>query len=194
MTKIVDDPLKAMDKGYLTGVLFLDFKKAFDLVNHRFLLSKLTCYKFDNLSVQWFDSYLSQKSQKVVMDNIESSSSDIHFGIPQESILGLLLFLLYINDLPLHLENGSSDLYADDTTVHFSSKSASDINCKLNIDMLRIHEWCVKNDMVINTNKSKSMLIGSNQRLANLDHTINIIYSNSALECVVTKGRTRFIL
>ena len=110
-----------MDKGNYTGVLFLDFTKAFDMVNHAILLSKLKAYKFDNLVLKWLSSYLSERSQKVVMSNWESSAQNIRYGIPQGSILGPLLFLLYINDLPLYLEYSMSDLYAADTTVHCSS-------------------------------------------------------------------------
>ena len=115
LTKLVDEILKDMDKGNYTGVLFLDFTKAFDMVNHAILLSKLKAYKFDNLVLKWLSSYLSERSQKVVMSNWESSAQNIRYGIPQGSILGPLLFLLYINDLPLYLEYSMSDLYADDT-------------------------------------------------------------------------------
>ena len=124
-----------MDKGNYTGVLFLDFTKAFDMVNHAILLSKLKAYKFDNIVLKWLSSYLSERSQKVVMSNWESSAQNIRYGIPQGSILGPLLFLLYINDLPLYLEYSMSDLYADDTTVHCSSCLVSDINYKLNVDL-----------------------------------------------------------
>ena len=83
----------------------------------------------------------------------------MRFGIPQGSILGPLLFLLYINDLPLHLSHSITELYADDTTLHYSSTSSHDINVKLKEDMFEVKEWCTKNDMIIN--KSNVMLVGS---------------------------------
>ena len=78
---------------------------------------------------------------------------------------GPLLFLLYINDLPLYVDHGMSDLYADDTNIHFSSNSISDINIKLNEDMEKVQGWCTSNDMVINTMKSKSMIMGSSRKI-----------------------------
>ena len=184
LTKIVDELLKEIDQGYYSGVLFLDFKKAFDMVNHAILVSKLQSYKLDNLALKWFDSYLSERSQKVVLNNYESNAQAVHYGIPQGSILGPLLFLLYINDLPLYLDNSTSDLYADDTTIHCSSSSVSNINMKLNNDMKKIHDWCNDNDMVINTEKSKSMIVGSCHKLQNADSDLKILYEDILLENV----------
>jgi retron-type reverse transcriptase len=82
-----------MDQENYTGVLFLDFKKAFDMVNHTILLSKLKVYKLDDLSLNWFRSYLSERFQKVIINNYESSAQNIRYEIPQGSILGPLLFL-----------------------------------------------------------------------------------------------------
>jgi hypothetical protein len=81
LTKIVDHILKEMDQGNYTGVLFLD------MVNHTILLSKLQVYKLDDLSLNWFKSYLSERSQKVIINNYESSAQNIRYGIPQGSIL-----------------------------------------------------------------------------------------------------------
>jgi retron-type reverse transcriptase len=136
-----------MDQENYTGVLFLDFKKAFDMVNHTILLSKLKVYKLDDLSLNWFRSYLSERFQKVIINNYESSAQNIRYEIPQGSILGPLLFFLYINDLPLYVDHSMSDLYADDTTIYFSSNSISDINIKLNEDMEKVQVGCTSNDM-----------------------------------------------
>ena len=184
LTKIVDHILKEMDQGNYTGVLFLDFKKAFDMVNHTILLSKLKVYKLDDLSLNWFRSYLSERSQKVIINNYESSAQNIRYGIPQGIILGPLLFLLYINDLPLYVDHSMSDLYADDTTIHFSSNSISDINIKLNEDMEKVQGWCTSNDMVINTMKSKSMIMGSSRKIQYLESNFNIFYDDVLLNDV----------
>ena len=140
-------------------------KKAFDMVHHTILFSRLKVYKLDDLSLSWFRSYLSVRSQKVIINNYESSAQDIRYGIPQGNILEPLHFLLYINDLPLYVEHGMSELYADDTTIHFSSNSIYDINIKLNEDMEKVQEWCTSNAMVIKTLKSQSMIMGSSRKI-----------------------------
>ena len=147
LTKLVDDLFKEMDNGNYTGILFLDFKKAFDVVNHCILLSKLKTYKLDSLCLKWFDSYLSDRSQRVGINNVMSSERGIKFGIPQGSILGPLLFLIYINDLPFSLSHSESDLYADDTTIHYSSKTVSNICDCLNNDLRNLSKWCYENDI-----------------------------------------------
>jgi hypothetical protein len=94
LTKIVHHILKEMDQRNYTGVLFLYFKKAFDMVNHTILLSTSKLYELDDLSLNWFRSYLSEKSQKVIINDYESSPQDIGYayGIPQRSILGPCFF------------------------------------------------------------------------------------------------------
>jgi hypothetical protein len=82
-TKIVDHILKEMDQGNYTGDLLLDFKKAFDMVNHTILLSMLKVYKLDDLSLIWLRSYSSERSQKLIINNYESSAHDIRYGLPQ---------------------------------------------------------------------------------------------------------------
>ena len=165
LIKIVDHILNEMDRGNYTGVLLLDFKKAFDMVNHTILLSKLKVYKLDDLSLNWFRSYLSERSQKVIINNYESSAQNI----------------LYINDLPLYVDHSMSDLYADDTTIHFSSNSISDINTKLNEDMEKVQGRCTSNDMVINTMKSKSMTTGSSRKIQYRESNFNILYDDVLL-------------
>ena len=117
---MIDSWLKAMNDGKFVGCLMVDFRKASDLVDHKLLLQKLRLYKCDENSLSWFNSYLSNRTQMVSINNKVSSSEPIKFGVPQGSILGPLMFLIFINDLPLVLENTiiSTGLYVDDTTVY----------------------------------------------------------------------------
>ena len=91
--------------------IFLDLKKPFDLVNHIILLKKLEYYNVSNCTLDWFKSYLFERSQQIKVNNVMSNTKCIKMGVPQGSTLGLLLFILYINDLPLNIENSLIDLY-----------------------------------------------------------------------------------
>ena len=93
-----DSWLKAINDGNFVGCLMVDFRKAFDLVDHSFLLQKLKLYKCDENSLSWFNSYLSNRTQRVSLNNKCSASEPIRYGVPQGSILGLLMFLIFIND------------------------------------------------------------------------------------------------
>ena len=130
MTKLTDNLYKEIDNGNLTGMVFIDFKKAFDLVNHNVLLEKLKIYQFDKHTINWFTSYLSNRSQKVQIGTSISKSEIISAGVPQGSILGPLVFLLFINDLPLILNHTKSDLFADDLSLSISAPNKTDIQIK----------------------------------------------------------------
>ena len=105
-----------IDNGLLNGVIFIDLKKAFNTIEHYILLRKLSIYVFNGNSLKWFESYLSNRSQKCKVNGHPSQAKQITCGVPQGSILGPLLFLIYINDLPNCLKKAAS-MYADDTNI-----------------------------------------------------------------------------
>ena len=104
-----------MDKDLFTGVVMIDLRKAFNVVDHKLLLKKLQVYCLNTNSFKWFQSYLRGRYQKVCVDGKLSEPLGIHSGVPQGSILGPALFLLFINDLSLVLKNNIG-IYADDST------------------------------------------------------------------------------
>ena len=115
-----------MDKGHLVGMNLLDLQKAFDTVNHSILLMKLKATGLSKLSVQWFSSYLSDRCQLVELSGVKSSTVKATCGVPQGSILGPLLVLIYVNDLSAAINNKLL-LYADDSAILVSAKNKHDI-------------------------------------------------------------------
>ena len=105
----------------MSGLIFVDYSKAFDLVDHRILVKKLMAYGLCGDEIKLFDNYLSGRSQYVIVDGFKSTVRSIFLGVPQGSILGPLLFLLFVNDLPSAIHHSIVDAYADDTTFTSSS-------------------------------------------------------------------------
>ena len=117
LIEIIDELLFYLDNDRVSGMILIDYCQAFDVVDHVILPDKLHAYGLNNTSLTWFQSYLSDWRQLVSMGDKKSTASIIPHGVPQCSILGPLLFVLFINDLPLHVSSANTDMYADDTTL-----------------------------------------------------------------------------
>jgi hypothetical protein len=167
LLRLVDSWLHAMDEGCVIGTVYVDFKKAFDLVDHNILLYKLKLYHFSEMAYKFFASYLSNRSQLVKANGVTSDTCHVISGVPQGSILGPLLFLLYVNDLPLQLQS-DSDMYADDVTIHRKGQNIVTIQHQLQKDLDCANEWCKTNNMAINPNKTTCMTLGSHPKIKNL--------------------------
>ena len=120
---------KCMENKYkrmINCLLFVDFKKAFDMIDRKLLLQKLAEYGFMNSAISLIESYFSNRKQMVRIGKINSGFIDLNLGVPQGSVLGSLLFLIYINDLPVFLSDYFVRLFADDTTMLFSGGSTDE--------------------------------------------------------------------
>ncbi|MES9881523.1 MAG: reverse transcriptase family protein [Sedimenticola sp.] len=166
---MIDNWLSAINNGQVIGAVMVDFKKAFDLVDHSLLLKKLCSYKLSNIAINWFSSYLLNRSQKVSTNNTISEAEHITSGVPQGSILGPLMFLLFINDLPLYTDIVNTDLYADDTTLYDMNKSIPSVKENLENALEKLSKWCKENGMVINSAKTKVMLVTTHQNQIRLN-------------------------
>ena len=155
-----------IDNGLINGVIFIDLKKAFDAIDHKILLRKLASYGIDHRALKWFDSYLSDRQQKCVVNGELSDARAVTCGVPQGSLIGPLLFLIYINDLPNCLSKALPRMYADDTSISIAASSLPELESALNTELAYLHEWLNVNKLSLNIAKTELMLIGSRQRLS----------------------------
>ena len=141
-------------------IVYFDFAKAFDSVNHDILLSKLKhSYKIEGRLLKFLANYLEGREQHVIIDNVKSDVKSVLSGVPQGSILGPILFVLFINDLPIGLSNGTSlILYADDTKIWRAIKSYDDY-CILQRDIKHLQNWSVQHKMKFHPDKCKVLSI-----------------------------------
>ena len=163
--KLIDQWMICIDKGDLIGSLFIDFRKAFDVVDHEILMKKLALYKINDLSLNWFQSYLSERRQAVFNGQAHSEFIQIQSGVPQGSLLRPTLFLLFINDLPLFTKYCFCDFYADDATFHTHSDNTDTIEKCLQTDGNIAKHWGKGNKMHIHYVKTTCMIAGTKPKL-----------------------------
>lgn len=151
--------LKSLEKNEKVLAVFCDLSKAFDTLNHTILLKKLNHYGIRGVALEWFTNYLKERKIYTYFNNTESTSTEnVEYGVPQGSVLGPLLFILYINDLKNSLENSSAILFADDTTLYNNNKSEEILFRETNVDLDLISNWFKANKLSINALKTKYIL------------------------------------
>ena len=174
LVDLIDEITKALDEENYAVSLFLDLSKAFDTVNHSILLSKLDLYGIRNIENQWFRSYLSKRKQKVYVNGVFSDSLAINSGVPQGSILGPLLFLIYINDIVQVTNYFSLRLFADDTSLTATGKDLDLLLYQINQELPAIYEWLCSNKLTLNLSKTKYLIFQPRQKInCNLHPLLN---------------------
>ncbi|XP_055388140.1 uncharacterized protein LOC129616511 [Condylostylus longicornis] len=167
LTWVLNEWRKETDSGKMIVAVFLDLKRAFETISREILISKLKSYGIRNKELSWFSSYLSSRSQRTKLKDVYSDARFLDLGVPQGTILGVVLFLLYINDIQNVLIHSKVCLFADDTLTYIVGKNADIIEQQINSDMGNLHKWLCRNKLMLNTSKTKVMCVnGGNRNIA----------------------------
>lgn len=181
---IISDWVKTISKNQIIVAVFLDFKRAFETVNRKLLLSKLEKMGIRGTVLVWIESYLTGRRQKTRYINSASNVMDNDFGVPQGSVLGPLLFVLFINDIVKSIKNCKVHLFADDTLIYLYGENINDVINAVNQDLKDIFFWLCDNSLKVNIDKCKYMILGKKHVLSRLQMGDSIVLNNKKLEKV----------
>ena len=179
LMEITEKIKESIDNNKLGCGIFIDLKKAFDTVNHKILLSKLEHYGIRGNLLSWFESYLTDRKQFVSFNGENSDPKDILCGVPQGSVLGPLLFLIYINDLPNVSDKLKFYLFADDTNIYFESSDLKVLEKVINEELKHLSLWLKVNRLALNISKTNFVIFHSSQR--NLKHQVTLKLDKKAI-------------
>ena len=171
LVEFINDVINNMNSGTQTDVIVMDFSKAFDKVSHQRLIGKLRHYGINGKTVDWIEAFLSDRSQRVVVEGQASKTVAVTSGVPQGSVLGPSLFLFYINDIAEDLSS-KVRLFADDTIIYTALKSHTDTNT-LQRDLDRLSHWEAKWKMQFHPEKCQVIPLTRNKNVLHHKYTLN---------------------
>ena len=188
--QLIENITDSLDNKKSTIGIFIDLKKAFDTVNHGILTQKLNKYGIRGMSNIWIKSYLNERKQYVCMNNIHSQMLDITCGVPQGSLLGPKLFILYINDMCNISKLFNYILFADDTNLYCSGENLEELNIQINESLAELKIWFSANKLSLNIQKTNYMLfsnttINADIRLLIGDNLIERVHSTKFLGVII---------
>jgi hypothetical protein len=160
LVRLIEKFKISLDEGGKAGAVLMDLSKAFDCIRHDLLIAKLHAYGFSHEALTFINNYLTNRKQRVKVNGSFSSWKDLTRGVPQGSVLGPLLFNIYINDLLLFIQNSDICNYADDTTIYACDKKLDNITHKLENDCHVALDWFADNYMKLNADKCHLLVIG----------------------------------
>ena len=158
LMEITEKIKESIDNGKYGRGIYIDLRKAFDTVNHNILIKKLEHYGVRGILLEWFKSYLNERKQFVFMNGESSDLKYISCGVPQGSVLGPLLFLLYINDLPNISAKLKFFLFADDTNIYFESDDLLNVEKTVNKELKKLYLWLNVNRLSLNVSKTNYII------------------------------------
>ena len=171
---LTEEIRKALDNNNFACGIFIDLQKAFDTVDHKILLRKLEHYGIRGIANGWFKSYLSNRQQFVSINGYDSKKQNVKFGVPQGSVLGPLLFLIYINDLHFAMKFSTTHHFADDTNLLIIDKTMKKNQKKINIDLKLLCRWLKANKISLNASKTELIIFRDPKKKINFNPKIKI--------------------
>ena len=161
LLKMIETCKKHLDKGGKIGVILMDLSKAFDRINHSLLLSKLDAYGFSRTSLKLMQNYLCNRQQRISINGSFSDWTEVITGVPQGSILGPLLFNIFLNDIFMFISKCNLCNYANGNTLYSTGKDLNRTRKNLEMEFMILHQWFNENHMALNPGKYRYMVIGS---------------------------------
>ena len=180
LIQLTDNILHSINENKFIGLLFVDFEKAFDVINHSLLLRKLQLYKLSPELIHLILSFLSDRKQLVMVNENSSDLMPVRHGVPQGSVLGPILFSIYVNDLPCFVKC-KCEMFADDTSLCSSNSDSCRLTSDLQVNIDRLIDWTQLNHMSLNAHKTKCMYVSARQKRQKMKTNFEPLYIDNRI-------------